>query len=410
MKKILVIVLAVILTLSLSLTSVAFAAGGKNEVIVAQEAGQAWLDNTIEPPEWKGARLTTPQICYGLDGQPSAYMFTIDNSGQVVGHIIVGSSAYGYPVFEAADCPPPSIPNADEVKSALKRDLAIDVESVGRPSRLLYLGFDNLFAVYRVGEQEAAVNLVFDFAIPAANLTAAMPSPEVYKANKKATGEAMSDLLESSDYSPLSLSGSGCYALPMTHYSEGDRKWCGPCSGVSIGWYYRTRFIGYGPPYPDLPSTREAMYDRLFDCMGTDSNGSTWPWNYGPGFVAMTEDPDGNPATNDGYDNFHYYWLFWPSHDDYENIVNWINRGFPTAVSAARFNDELQGDPPGDPDWPPPGGHFVAIKGYRYYVYGGNERYQVICTDSYCYADWLYLDWDHMTIGLPPYNITIWDS
>jgi len=61
-KKILVIVLAVILTLSLSLTSVAFAAGGKNEVIVAQEAGQAWLDNTIEPPEWKGARLTTPQI------------------------------------------------------------------------------------------------------------------------------------------------------------------------------------------------------------------------------------------------------------------------------------------------------------------------------------------------------------
>jgi len=389
---------------------VAFAAGGGKEVTLAQEAGQAWLDSTVETPEWIGACLTTPQVCYGLDGQPSAYMFTIENNSQVVGHMIVGSSAYGYPVFEAADCPPPSIPSADEVKSTLGRDLGLKLARIGGPTRLLYLGFDNLFAVYRTAGQEAAVNLVFDFAIPAANLTAAMPSPEVYKANKEATREAISDLLESSDYSSLSLPPSGEYSLPMYYYSNSTthKTACGPCSGVSIGWYYKTRSGSYGPSYPNLPPTKEAMYDRLFTCMGTDSNGGTWPWNYGPGFIAMTEDPDGNPATP-GYDNFEYYSVFWPSHAYYANIVSWINRGWPTAVCATTFYYELEGDPPGGGDWPPAGGHCIAIKGYKF-PYNGNVQYSVICTDSYCSANRLYLNWDHMTFGIPPYDITIWDS
>jgi len=398
-KNKLVIVLSVILTLTLLLTSVAFAAGGKKDITVAQEAGQAWLDSTVEPPEWIGARLTTPQAYYDLEGKPSAYMFTIENNGQVVGHIIVGSSAYGYPVFEAADCPPPSIPSADEGKSILERDLGLKIAKIGNPTRLLYLGFDNLFAVYQAGQQEVAVNLAFDFAISAASLTAAIPSPEVYKANKKVTGEAISELLEGSDYSSLSLPGSGYYWLPMVHYSELERRACGPDSGVSIGWYYKTRTSGYGPQYPDLPSTREAMYDRLYACMGTDSNGNTWSWNYGPGFVAMTQES--------GYDNFYYYGDYWPSHGDYENIVSWINRGWPTALLAARFNYELKGDYLGN--FPPPGGHCIAIKGYKF-PYNANVQYSIICTDSYSHSDSLYLDWDHMTIGLPPYTCTIWDS
>ena len=396
MKKKLLIVLAVVLTLALLLTSLAFAAGGKNEVALAQEAGQAWLDSTVEPPEWIGADLTAPQVCYGLDGRPSAYMFAIENNGEVVGYIIVGSSAYSYPVFEAADCPPPSIPSANEVKSVLQRDLGLKVEEIGKPTRLLYLGFDNLFAVYQAGGQEVAVNLVFDFAIPAASLTAAMPSPEEYKAKKKATGEAISDLLESSGYSSLSLPEMGSNSLEMEYYrgcgsgGQGHKCYaCGPCSGVSIGRYYREE-----EEYGNLPDDNP-MYDRLYDSMGTNSNGGTLPWNYGPGFVDMADDY---------YDNFHYYNDWYPTHGEYENIVNWIDRGWPTALCAARFDDDVFGTP----GWPPDGGHCIAIKGYYYWQ--AIPLYMIRCTDSYLPANNLYLDWDHMTIGLPPLTCTIWDS
>lgn len=397
MKKILVIVLAVVLALSLSLTGATFAAGGKNEVALAQKSGQAWLDSTVEPLEWIGARLTTPQVCYDLKGKTNAYMFTIENSGQVVGHIIVGSSAYGYPVFEAADCPPPSIPSADEVKSTLQRDLGLKVEEISNPSRLLYLGFDHLFAVYEAGGQEVTVNLVFDFAMSAANLKAAMPSPEEYKARKKATGEAISELLENSDYSSLSLPESGYYRLTMSYYSTPGRRWCGPCSGVSIGRYYRDhKWPGYG----DLPDNVD-MYDYLYDSMEADKHGGVvYSWDYGPGFLDMT--------SHYGYNNFEYYGDYWPSHGDYENIVIYINNGWPTALAAAHWDDELTGDPPGDPDWPPPGGHWIAIRGYKF-PYSGTVEYSIICTDSYTKSDWLYLDWDHMTIGFPPYSCTIRD-
>jgi hypothetical protein len=138
-KRILAIILAVVLTLALSVTSVTFAAGGKKEVNLAQEAGQDWLDSTVavtgEPLEWINARLTNPQVYYDLEGKPNAYMFAIENNGEVVGYIIVGSSDYGYAMFEAGDVPPLSIPSADKVKSTLKRDLGLDVASIGRPTR-----------------------------------------------------------------------------------------------------------------------------------------------------------------------------------------------------------------------------------------------------------------------------------
>jgi hypothetical protein len=110
-KKILVIALAAVLTLGLLLTGEAFAAGGKKEAYLAQDSGQVWLDSTVEltgePTEWVGARLTTPQVCYDLKGEPDAYMFAIENDGEVVGYIIVGSSDYGYPMLEAAPGAPP---------------------------------------------------------------------------------------------------------------------------------------------------------------------------------------------------------------------------------------------------------------------------------------------------------------
>jgi len=397
-KKILAIVFAVILTLTLLLTSLTFAAGGKKEVNLAQESGQAWLDSTVavigEPEEWVGAQLTAPQVCYDLKGKPNAYMFAIENDGVVVGYIIVGSADYGYPMFEAADVPPPAVPSADEVKSTLKRDLGLDVASIGRPTRLLYLGFDNLFAVYQAGRQEVAVDLKFDFAVPASNLKAAIPSPEDYKANKKATQEAKPELLDISSAQasvmPRGLVMLEAKYLEMDPYCSG---WCGPASGVSIGRYYRDEC-----DYDDLPSNAN-MYSELYQLMGTafwywlTGWGATMPADYGPGFVAMTEDH--------GYDNFSYYYDAILTGGDYWNRVADINSGWPIALgSLIQLNYY-----PGAPDV----GHWVAIRGYLYYQYSGEPiETWVRCTDSYVCSDTVWIDWTN--IGFAPFTVTIKDS
>ncbi len=122
MKRTLLLILTTILLVSsLLMPGVSFAASNQttgNEVDLAQKAGQAWLDRIAqrnhEPLEWLGALLTQPQVCYDLKGKPNAYMFAIENNG-IVGHIIVGSSAYGFPIFEAGEAAPSSIPSATEV-------------------------------------------------------------------------------------------------------------------------------------------------------------------------------------------------------------------------------------------------------------------------------------------------------
>jgi len=407
-KKILVIVMAVILVLSLSLTSVTFAARGKNEVTLAQEAGQAWLDSKValtdESLGWLGADLAAPQICYGLDGRPNAYMFSIENSGEVVGYIIVGSSAYGYPVFEAGDGAPPSIPSAENVKSTLQRDLGLKVEKIGKPTSLLLLGFDNIFAVYQAGEQEVAVDLKFNSAMPASRLTAIdnMPSPEVYKANVEATEQSKPEVLASFTSTAESTTGDMYNELTMSRWCRGcyddygcnpplsDGKkvcWCAPTSGVIIGHYYK-----YQRGYSHLPSSCN-LYCELFNEMDTsETTGNTYIWNYGPGFVDMAEDHN--------YNNFHYYTVYFPSSDFYWNIVDYINWGYPTAMVATKFYEDV-GDPPAD-NWPPKKGHYVVIKGYQS-PYGSYEHV-VLCVDAGHQI--LYLNWDY--IGLFRCTCTIW--
>lgn len=379
MKKILVIILAVILTLTLLLTSVTFGAGGKKDVALAQEAGQAWLDRTValtgEPLEWVGASLATPQVCYGLDGQPSAYMFAMENDGEVVGYIIVGSSAYGYPMFEAADVPPPSIPSADEARSIVQRDLGLEVEEIGKPIRLLYLGFDNIFAVYEAAQQDVAVNLFFDYALPASDLKTAMPSPQEYKTNKEATEQSR----------PVPLYGAGgSKRLDMTYYACGDRKWCGPCSGTSIMYYYRHVRGHY-----KLPDSEPDIYDALKDAWGKER--PIWPYEYGYGVVYM--------AANYHDFTFGYSWDYDVDDDDYWNRVNDINNYWPVAVFGCPLNYPPEYEP--DP-WP----HWVAMRGYCYeYGYWNYEK--ILCTDSLRRTNWLWLDWD--CLGLMINTVTIMD-
>jgi len=391
-KKKLSIVLAVVLALSISLTSVTFAAGGKKEIALAQEAGQAWLDRTVEltnePLDWIGAQLMAPQVCYGLDGQPSAYMFAMENDSEVVGYIIVGSSDYNYPMFEAADVPPPSIPSADEAKSILQKDLGLKVAKIGTPTRLLYLGFDNLFAVYQAGGQEVAVNLIADFAMPSSNLKTVVPSPEEYKARVEATEQSKPELLR----------GGAKVILDMSYFKYEEKEWCGPCSGTSIGRYYREkvdRDEDGNPDYPDLPanctrwnSCYTPMYDALVDSWGLSH--PILPPIYGNGFEDMTSDS--------GYNNFHHSSDYWVTGGDYWNRVIDINHGWPVAIYSNNFY--YLDDP--DPDWP----HWVAMRGYEY----PHEEIEhaIICTDSWRETNRLWLNFDHLGFGVV--TVTIKDN
>lgn len=373
-RKLFLIVVAVLVLGGLLVPSIGFASESNvpSDVNLARETGQAWLDmaqdHPANPSEWVGARLTEPQVYYDLKEQPNAYMFAIENKG-IVGHIIVGSSAYGYPVFEAGEAPPPSVPSAAEVKSILKRDLGQEVNNISEPAQLLYLGFDHLYAVYDVGKQ-IGVNLIFKCALPVSALELQMPSPEVYIAKKKMTEK----MLQSR------LLGSRSGYLDLEHWCESGQCACGPASGVSIGRYYREH--GYG----NLPGDSD-MYDDLHEYMETTGGGITWPTNYGPGFVEMTEESDGE------YENFSHANDWTVTGGDYSRRCSDIDDGHPIALLASQFYNDICGCG----GFPPLGPHYVAIRGYSSY---GETDHAIVCTDSYSGQDSLWLDWDNLGLGL----------
>lgn len=205
------------------------------------------------------------------------------------------------------------------------------------------------------------------------------------------------------DVAPVSADVSN--PLPMAKYSDSasGRKWCGPCSGVSIAWYYKTRDRdGNGvPDYPNLPSTQWEMYDRLHSYMDTAGTGYTDPSNYGHGFVEM--------ALHYGYDRFSYeHYGRGLDGNFFSTIKEAIDNGWPVALGAMGMLQGFSGvpaietDEPLPIDWPCTKWHWIAIKGYAS-PYMGHARV-VICTDSYSGASNLYIDWD-VLVAKVGYNL-----
>jgi hypothetical protein len=111
--------------------------------------------------------------------------------------------------------------------------------------------------------------------------------------------------------------------LPMEHRTCGS---CGPSSGASIGQYYRD-------DYSKLPPD-DYMCEDLWDYMGTyEHEGSTYSWDYGPGFTKMTRDA--------GYYNFDYVYDSDVTAEDYGVIKEAIDKGWPVALVSSKFEDDL---------------------------------------------------------------------
>lgn len=257
-----------------------------DEASMARQAGQAWVDKVARTrPElaWKGASVTAARPCRGLDDTVNAYLFEILGSKGVVGRILVGSSSYGFHIFDAVAGSFPVTPTPREVKAASEK-VGINVmeTEIRGPDKMLFLGIDGLYAVYRIGNRDIAVNLVFKTASMIPDLKSRLPSPEQYASSNKAIKQSKPATMTSSASGDYLLSGMYVYSDVAT-----GRTACGPDSGVSIAQYYRDR-QGYdnirtandgNPPGPTPPPpnylSNAALYDRLFVLMQT-TQGATW--------------------------------------------------------------------------------------------------------------------------------------
>jgi len=362
-NKKLLLNLGLAMLLTLLLFPAAVLASSDKDVDAAQKSAQSWLEATAagnpELPQWIGAVAVSPQPYESVEGEVNAYMFAIAGEKGVVGHILVGGSQYSYDVLEAGTSAPFALPSQSEVQKAIESlGLQIDSAAIGKPVKLLYTGVDGYWALYEVQNQKVAINLIFKKAVPLSDLKPTIPSPDEYQAGKKETEASKSG---------SGILDSGYNYLSMYYWSGAGRTCCGPCSGVSIGAYYRD-YRGYSSLY----GTNSAMYDSLYYYMLTYLNGgATLPQDYGPGFITMTQAC--------GYYNFSYANDWYVTGSDYWTVVNGIDSGYPTALL---ITSQM---------------HWRAIKGY--YWYDPSYHY-IYCTNSATSDSWEYLNWDSLGLGL----------
>lgn len=170
--------------------------------------------------------------------------------------------------------------------------------------------------------------------------------------------------------------------------------WCGPSSGTSIGEYYNDVKHYYG--LPGYGNTWGEMYDSLYAYMDTSPLGPTSADNYGPGFVEM--------ALHYGYDKFSYENDGYVTDDDYWDIRDAIDNGWPVAL-VSWYIDGFEGveaistDEEDDENhWPCDDPHWIAIRGYEYWAstFGYDWNHRIVCTDSWSKASELVLDWNEL--------------
>jgi hypothetical protein len=340
MKKKLAIFLGMLFLL-LSMPSKVSAGSQIDHLFWAQQAGQIFVNQTASTNSylslWEGATLDSALICYDLKGNVNAYMFAILKGKEYIGHVLVGNKDYCYDIFEAGESSPPKVP-LNTVK-------------------LLYLGIDGLYALYKVNGELVGENLVYKDTIRFSAMKYWLPSPDEYQASKALGESSKSDYLLSSG-STLSQ----FHFLTMYWYQSGSRVYCGPCSGVSIGQYYKNN-SQTGHYYPNLYSS-DAMYDSLYRNM----QAAPWviPYNYGPGFVYMTNECY--------YNNFRGDWYPFVGGSHYfGRIVPDIDAGWPHALCCY-----------------PQNAHWRAIRGYNYI----SGTHNIICTNSATHDNNETLNWD----------------
>jgi hypothetical protein len=362
-KSVFIMAAALLLTAFVTPMSGSVSAGEGSDVELAQQAAQGYVNhvagNVPDPSKWQGSVPTSPQPYFNLAGEINAYMFAIKRGNEVLGHVLVGDAEYGFDVFQAADSAPPAIPDAAKVQTALENSLGVmvDTADVGNPIRLLYLGVDGQYALYDVRGDSIGVNLVHGDALRASEMRDWLPTPAEYRDRQAQTGS----LRPAATYVTDGVRATSNF-LTIGYYVNGNRNWCGPCSGVSIGHYYKY-YSATGTTYSNLYGD-DAMYDSLYSNM----QAAPWviPYNYGPGFVYMTNECC--------YNNFRGDWYPFVGSSHYFNrIVPDIDSGWPHGLCVYPYIN-----------------HWRAIKGYDY----SSGTHYIWCTNHAIPSSWEQLNWD----------------
>jgi hypothetical protein len=368
MKNKIFSILAVLMMLTLIPCNTAFATTdsfANQDLVLAQESAQNYIEEMAsidsELSQWVNAKVVNPQPYYNLDGEINAYMFEVVSEKGIAGYVLIGSSLYCYNMLEAGTVISPTVPETYTVQKAIKTlGLTTEESEIFIPDNFIYTGVDGRYVVYTINKQKVAVNLIFGDAVLVSDLKMTMTAPEDYLAGKKETSESK----------PTATRSTGYYLLAM-YASSGA---CGPASGVSIGAYYRD-ILGYNDLYDD-----DDMYDDLYITMDTYLyDGETYWWDYGPGFVEMTENCD--------YTNFSDFVNFLVTHSHYWDVRDEINAGHPIGLLIASQN------------------HWRAIRGYSYNT--DTDNYTIICTNSATGANYETLNWD--ALGAWIYTVLITD-
>ncbi|MFO8011505.1 MAG: hypothetical protein R6U89_11990 [Dehalococcoidia bacterium] len=385
-----VTVLTLVLVVSGVVTGMALAQNNdttdQNELAKARQAGKSFIDkfSAVNPEvsEWERVTLTSPQVFSDLNGKVNAYLFALEHQNEVVGHVIVRRSSYGYIVSKAGKAAPSSIPTSYEAKSILDEQLGtkLDERNVEKPADLVYLGVDRLYAIYEIEGKRAVIDLTTRQCVDESALKKYSPLP-----SRDNVRQALDNI------SPLRSLPTLSY-LPMLYWcgSGEDMCWCGPSSGVSIMRYYR-EYCGYSA----FPSSDTTMYLELMDDMDTYTSGSwegvTWPWEY----------DDGIRIFGDRYGYDFNTRVYYPSEIGYPSgsgiglmITFYMN------VCQDLYYDHIPyalchvgSDPvnPGETER-----HWRAIKGY-YHPSGTGDDMYFIFTDSREHDDWQVVWWFDFT-------------
>lgn len=360
-KTLLLVVIMTLLVGSVLLSTTVFASdiNIESEESLAQKSAQEWLDATAPQipglPQWSGAHVVLQRSYNDLNGEVNSYLFAITDRTRVVGWVMIGNSSYDYTMFEASEVMPPTAPTTDEIMSAIQKiGLNVADKEIGQPVDFVYTGIGGFYAIYDIGEQTIAINLIRKTALPATDLKYALSSPEDYRNAKKTLRESAPQ------------TRGGYKVLELSYYQPGGGA-CGPCAGVSIGQYYRDE-----QGYDDLYNNSD-MYTVLYTLMQVSPFGWVWPpENFGNGFEVMTESCD--------YDDFDYTTDTWVSSNDYWVAVDYIDNDWP--IGLCIYYDH----------W-----HWRAIRGYGYVT--EMDIYMVYCTDSAALSDYYIINWTNWCLN-----------
>ncbi|MCX9012683.1 MAG: C39 family peptidase [Candidatus Methanoperedens sp.] len=157
------------------------------------------------------------------------------------------------------------------------KELSIRYNDNSQEYKYIFLRNFDFGIEYNSNGKEIIVDLRTDEVISGDNVS--LPSPE----NEKAISEQwnfVNQKIEGNTLKDVQIASSGGFVSGVPYYIW--HRGCSPtAAGMVLGYWHDTR------GYTSLP-TEHALIDELADAMGTDMNGSTWPWKIGDGITTVT--------------------------------------------------------------------------------------------------------------------------